>query len=72
MTRLRIGFALSLIIGSIYAAGGLLTSLAQFGIGLAICCLAIIGYGLCDFIETNHDERVAQAREAVWARRDNE
>lgn len=70
MNRMRIGFAISILLGAIYAGGGLFTSLTEFGIGLAVACLGIIGYGLCDFIEAHHDDAIAQSREAVWARRE--
>jgi len=70
MTRIRFGFAISVLIGSMYAAASLLDSVTQFGLGLAVSALGVIGYGLCDFIEVRHDELTAQAREAVWARRD--
>lgn len=70
MNRIRIGMALSIVIGSIYAAAGLLDSLTDFGIGLAISCLGVIGYGLCDFIEDRHMHTMEQGREAVWARRE--
>lgn len=70
MNRIRIGMALSIVIGSIYAAAGLLDSLTDFGIGLAVACLGVIGYGLCDFIEDRHMHAMHEGREAVWARRE--
>lgn len=70
MNRIRIGMALSVVIGTIYAAAGLLDSLTDFGIGLAVACLGVIGYGLCDFLEDTHMHAMHQGREAVWERRD--
>ena len=70
MTRIRIGFAVSVLIGTMYAAASLLDSMSQLGVGLVVASLGVIGYGLCDFLEVRHDEVTAQAREAVWARRD--
>lgn len=71
MNRIRIGMALSVLIGVMYGAAGLLTSLTEFGIGLIVASLGVIGYGLCDFVEDRHMEEMHQGREAVWARRDN-
>lgn len=70
MTRLRIGFAITILIGAMYAGCGLITSLTEFGIGLSIACVGIIGFGLCDFVESHHNDAIARSREAVWARRD--
>lgn len=70
MNRIRIGMAISVIIGAIYAAAGLMDSLNDFGIGVAVAALGVIGYGLCDFVEDRHNEAILQTREAVWARRD--
>lgn len=70
MTRIRIGFAISVLIGAMYAAASIFDSMTQFGVGLVVASLGVIGYGLCDFVEVRHDELTAQAREAVWARRD--
>lgn len=70
MNRIRIGMAISVLIGSMYAAAGLFSSLTEFAIGTAVACLGVIGYGLCDFLDAHHDDAIAQTREAVWARRD--
>lgn len=70
MNRIRIGMAISVVIGVIYAAAGLFDSLTNFGLGLAVASLGVIGYGLCDFIEDRHMHAMHQGREAVWARRE--
>ena len=70
MNRVRIGMAISVLLGVMYAGCGLLDSLTDFGIGLAVACLGVIGYGLCDFVEDRHMHTMHQGREAVWARRE--
>lgn len=70
MNRLRIGFAISVLLGAMYAACGLFTSLTEFSLGVVVASLAMIGYGLCDFLDAHHDDAIARSREAVWARRD--
>lgn len=72
MNRIRIGMAISVLLGTIYASAGLFDSLTQFGIGVAVVCLGVVGYGLCDFIETHENETISRGREAVWARRDDQ
>lgn len=69
MNRIRIGLALTAIIGTIYGATALLTSLTQFALGTIIAAAAVIGYGLCDCIE---QRRIHDGREMVWARREIE
>lgn len=51
MTRIRIGLVITMLLGSMYAAVGLLDSLFQFGIGLAVAATAFVGYGLCDYLD---------------------
>lgn len=72
MNRIRIGCAITVLIGAIYAAAGLFQSLTHFGAGLAIAAIAVIGYGLCDFLDSERDERLRQYRAEVWHRRDLE
>ena len=69
MTRLRIGFLLTAIIGVVYGAAGIFDSLTHFGIGMAVAGAAILGYGCLDYIEDRHDTRIYETRQAVWARR---
>lgn len=57
MNRIRIGLLLPTILGSIYAFSGLLTSLREFGIGIAIVSAAIVGHGLVTFIEQSDRPR---------------
>ena len=67
MTRIRIGLFITMIIGAMYAACGLLTSLQEFGIGVAVVATAAIAHG---FINYAHDNEIAAERDRVWARRD--
>lgn len=65
----KIASAITTILGTIYAAAGLLNSLQEFALGTIIAALGIIGYGL----STNlHDHRIRIQRQHVWARRDHE
>lgn len=70
--RLRIGLALTILIGVLYTAIGLLDSLTHFSIGAIITSLAVIGYGALDYCEARRDDRIYQQRLAVWARRDTQ
>lgn len=72
MNRTRIGCAITILIGLIYAASGLVESLFHFGIGLAVASAGLIGYGLCDFIDSHRDEQLRRHRAEVWHRRDLE
>lgn len=67
--RIRIGLQLTVIIGLLYAAFGLFESLTKFAVGLIVASLAVIAYGLLDTVES---ERLTQARETVWQRRDTQ
>lgn len=69
--RLRIGFTLTAIIAALYSAAGLFDSLTHFGIGLAVAAAALIGHGCLDYCEARHDQRIADTRQRVWARRDH-
>ena len=69
MNRIRIGLAITIIIGAIYAAAGLFDSLTQFGIGAAVASAGMVGYGLLDFIEAREAEEMNRYRAEVWARR---
>ena len=71
MNRLRIGFALTAIIGALWAAAGVFESLLQFGVGLAIASAAVLGYGLIDHVEHHQVEKWSDGRNQVWRRRDN-
>lgn len=72
MMRIRVGLIMTMILGVIYAAAGLMSSLTDFGIGIAVVCAAIILHGLVHYIETRDTARMQQFRDAVWARRDQE
>lgn len=64
MNRIRIGLLLTMILGSIYAFSGLLTSLREFGIGVAVVAGAIVLHGLVTFIE--QDDRRLARRDGEW------
>jgi len=72
VNRVRFGCAVTVILGAMYAAAGLLHSLTDFAVGTVVAAAAVIGYGLVDFIEAHQDEQTARGRDAVWARRDEE
>jgi len=71
MKRIRIGLALTFIIGSLYSAFGLFESLTKFSVGIIVSCLAVIGFGLLEHLEAQHDNQILLERDRVWARRDN-
>ncbi len=66
----RVACAITVLIGTMYAATGLLTSLTDFGIGLVVASAGAIGYGLCDYLATRRDHNITTTRAQVWARRD--
>jgi hypothetical protein len=70
--RLRVGLALTVILGGIYAAAGLLESLQQFALGVIVAMVALTLYGLLDFLEAHRDERLHRTRTQVWERRDSD
>ena len=70
MNRLRIGFALTIVIGSIYAAAGLFDSLLDLSAGVVVAMCGVIGLGCIDYLDARRDERIYRERVAVWARRD--
>lgn len=70
--RIRVAAAITTILGGIYAAASLLTSLRDFGVGLVIASIGVIVYGCMDFIDARHREDMARYRAEVWHRRDLE
>ena len=70
MNRLRLGLSGSFIIGCFYAAFGLFDSLGKFAAGIIVAAVSVIAYGLTDYVESVHDNRLIAERESVWARRD--
>lgn len=70
MNRLRIGSAITVLLGTIYAFSGLLDSLQHFAAGLIVAALGVIGLGAVDYVETHRDNRLFEERLAVWERRD--
>lgn len=72
MNRVRVGLALTTVIGAIYAAAGLFDSLGHFALGVIVAATAIMLYGLVDWIENWRQEELARYRAEVWHRRDLE
>jgi hypothetical protein len=72
MNRIRIGLVLTFIIGCLYASFGLFDSLTKFSLGIVVGSLAMIAYGLCDYLEVEHEKQIRAERLRVWCRRDAE
>lgn len=74
MNRVRVGLALTTIIGAIYAAAGLFDSdsLGHFALGTIVAASAVMGYGLVDYVEYRRREELSRYRAQVWHRRDLE
>jgi len=51
VNRLRVGFALTTILGGIYAAVGLFDSLTQLTIGVVLACIGLIGSGAVEWVD---------------------
>lgn len=71
MNRIRFALAATMLLGTIYAGFGLLISLRDFGIGLAVAAAAMVAYELTVFIETgaqNKQWRQRELRKQQWAR----
>lgn len=71
MLRIRIGLTLTMILGSIYAAAGLMTSLRDFGIGVAVVATAWLLQGLITYLHEHDAAAMQEYRDDVWARRDS-
>jgi len=50
MNRLRIGFALTTILGAIWASAGLFDSLGQVALGLVVCSVGVLGSGAVEWV----------------------
>lgn len=72
MIRLRVGLVVTMILGTIYAAAGLLSSLTDFGVGVAVVATAIVLHGLITHIEESESARMQRFRDQVWARREED
>lgn len=72
MTGIRVGLICTMILGVIYAAAGLLSSLTDFGVGVAVVAVAIIAHGLVHYLDTHESVRMQDYRDRVWARRDQQ
>lgn len=51
LSRIRIGFFLTLLIGTIYASVGLFTTMLDFGIGVCVAMVGVIGFGACEYVD---------------------
>jgi len=71
MNRVRIGLIITFIVGCLYSAFGVFESLGKFGLGLIVACIAALVYGFIDYRESDHNYRITEQREQVWARRDS-
>jgi len=71
VSRLRAGFIVMILLGSIYAACGLLVSLTDFGVGVAVAAAGVIGWGWVDY-SYRREENLRDLRDQVWCRRDNQ
>jgi hypothetical protein len=73
MNRIRIGCIISALLGVMYAAASLMSSLTHMAVGVIIAAVAVIVFGLTQWLEDDiHDRRIARERDDVWARRDAE
>lgn len=70
MNSLRIGFAMTTIIGLLYTAVGLFDSMLQLGIGIALTAAGVCGYGAVDYVEHRQIARWQDGRDTVWKRRE--
>jgi len=50
VNRLRIGFALTTMLGAIWASVGLFDSLGQVGLGLVVCSVGVLGSGAVEWV----------------------
>jgi hypothetical protein len=66
----RIALAITFIIGCLYASFGVFESLWKFGIGMIVSSTAVLVWGFLDYNDGSHDDRIAEERDQVWARRD--
>jgi hypothetical protein len=71
VSRLRAGFIVTILLGSMYAMCGLLVSLTDFGVGVAVAAAGVIGWGWVDY-SYRRDENLRDLRDQVWCRRDNQ
>lgn len=51
MIRIRVGLALTMMLGAMFASASLLTSVHDFGIGMAVTSIAVVAYAVCAWIE---------------------
>jgi hypothetical protein len=73
MNRIRIGCIIFALLGVMYAAASLMSSLGHMAAGVIVAAVAVIVFGLTQWLEDDiHDRRIARERDDVWARRDNE
>jgi hypothetical protein len=65
----RIALALTFVLGCLYSAFGVFESLWKFGVGMIVSSVAVLVWGYLDYTDSSHNERIAQERDNVWARR---
>jgi len=66
----RIALALTFVLGCLYSAFGVFESLWKFGVGMIVSSVAVLVWGYLDYTDSSHNDRIAQERDNVWARRD--
>jgi hypothetical protein len=69
VNRLRVGFALTGIIGMLLTAFGLFDSMVQLAAGIVVAAAGLIGYCAVDYVDNDRSFR-EDYRDQVWARRD--
>jgi hypothetical protein len=67
--KVRVALALTFVLGCLYAAFGVFESLWKFGTGMIVSSVAVLVWGYLDY-SGGYDDRIAQERADVWARRD--
>ena len=51
MIRIRVGLMLTMLLGAMFAAASLLTSVHDFGMGMAATSIAVVAYAISVWIE---------------------
>jgi hypothetical protein len=65
----RIALAVTFVLGCLYSAFGVFESLWKFGVGMIVSSVAVLVWGYLDYTDSSHNDRIAQERDNVWARR---
>jgi len=72
MNRIRIASVVAALLGVMYAAASLMSSLTHMAAGVIVAALAVIVFGLTQWLEDDIHDRLVRQRAEVWARRDAE